>query len=186
MPISLNNYISSTLVMIDSCDIHYILRFWKICLMIRSGVSWILNEFWNTNFAYRANTRNIVQYDLLTKKIVREGYPFPSLIQIVPRKYSYEWGGYTQFDFSVDESGLWILYSYPVYKGKLCASLLDPLTLRAIHTYCAGTGISSEPMTSMGNAFVACGIVYSIDSYNVRKTTHQLRFRHCYQHRNQP
>ena len=25
-------------------------------------------------------------------------------------------------------------------------------------------------MTSMGNAFVACGVVYSIDSYNVRKT----------------
>jgi hypothetical protein len=71
-------------------------------------------------------------------------------------------------DLSVDESGLWVLYSYPGYSGKLCASLLDPLTLSALHRYC---GISSEPMTSMGNAFVACGIVYSIDSYNYRTTT---------------
>ena len=71
-------------------------------------------------------------------------------------------------DLSVDESGLWVLYSYSSYRGKLCATLLDPLTLSALHHYC---GISSESMRSMGNAFVACGIVYSIDSFNSRKTT---------------
>ena len=59
----------------------------------------------------------------------------------------------------------------PSLQGKVVRITADPLTLHAIHTYCAGTGISSEPMTSMGNAFVACGIVYSIDSYNARKTT---------------
>ena len=110
----------------------------------------------------RKNSSNVVQYDLVTEKI-RE-----TRLNIIPRKYQYEWGGYTTMDFSVDETGLWVLYSHLRYKGRLCATLLDPLTLSAVHSYC---GISSEPMTSMGNAFVACGIVYSIDSYNSRTTT---------------
>ena len=71
-------------------------------------------------------------------------------------------------DFSVDESGLWVLYSFSSYSGKLCATQLDPLTLSTLHTYC---GISSESMSSMGEAFVACGIVYSIDSYSAATTT---------------
>ena len=71
-------------------------------------------------------------------------------------------------DLSVDESGLWVLYSYKSFSGKLCASLLDPLTLSALQHY---NKISSESMTSMGNAFVACGVVYSIDSYSSATTT---------------
>ena len=66
-------------------------------------------------------------------------------------------------DFSVDESGLWVLYSYKSQGGKLCATQLDPLTLGTLNTYC---GVSSESKSNMGNAFVACGIVYSIDSYS--------------------
>ena len=71
-------------------------------------------------------------------------------------------------DLSVDESGLWVLYSYSSYSGKLCATQMDPLTLNSLQTYC---GISSESMTSMGNAFVACGVVYSIDSHSATATT---------------
>ena len=108
----------------------------------------------------RAGTNNIVKYDLVAEKIVRQACPNGN---IKPRKYTYQWGGYMTMDLSVDESGLWVLYSYSSYSGKLCATLLDPLTLSALHHYYR---ISSEPMTSMGNAFVACGIVYSIDSYS--------------------
>ena len=71
-------------------------------------------------------------------------------------------------DLSVDESGLWALYSYSSYSGKLCATQMDPLTLGRLNTYC---GVSSESMTNMGNAFVACGVVYSIDSYSATATT---------------
>ena len=63
----------------------------------------------------------------------------------------------------MDESGLWALYSYSSYSGKLCATQMDPLTLNRLHTF---HGISSESMYNMGNAFVACGVVYSIDSYS--------------------
>jgi hypothetical protein len=71
-------------------------------------------------------------------------------------------------DLSVDESGLWVLYSYESRSGKLCATQLDPLTMSTLHTYC---GISSESKSNMGNAFVACGVVYSIDSFNSATTT---------------
>jgi hypothetical protein len=103
-----------------------------------------------------------VKYDLVTEKIAREY----KLRSIKPRNYNYEWGGYNTMDLSVDESGLWVLYSHPC--GHLCAMLLDPLTLGYLYYYC---GISSEPRPRMGNAFVACGIVYSIDSYHPVTTT---------------
>ncbi|CAB4011719.1 Hypothetical predicted protein [Paramuricea clavata] len=113
----------------------------------------------------RANTTYIVKYDLVTEKIAKE-HKLSSSIK--PRRYSYQWGGYNTMDLSVDESGLWVLYSYAGYNGRLCAILLDPLTLGFLDQYC---GISSEPRNSMGNAFVACGVVYSIDSYNSATTT---------------
>jgi hypothetical protein len=113
-----------------------------------------------TNLFYRANTKYIVQYDLVTGKVIRQAYPHYSF---KPGKYYYQWGGYSGMDLSVDESGLWALYSYSSYSGKLCATQFDPLTMSRLHTYC---GISSESMKSMGNAFVACGVVYSIDSYS--------------------
>jgi hypothetical protein len=106
-----------------------------------------------------------VKYDLVTEKIARE-YKLSSSIK--PRKYTYQWGGYNTMDLSVDESGLWVLYSYAGYNGQLCAILLDPLTLGYVYGYC---GISSEPRNKIGNAFVACGVVYSIDSYSAATTT---------------
>ena len=68
----------------------------------------------------------------------------------------------------MDEGGLWALYSYSSYSGKLCATQMDPLTLNRLQTF---YGISSESMYTMGNAFVACGVVYSIDEYNAKTTT---------------
>ncbi|XP_028411800.1 noelin-like [Dendronephthya gigantea] len=108
----------------------------------------------------RAGTNYIVQYDLVAGKVTRQACPNGN---IKSRNYSYQWGGYTTVDLSVDESGLWVLWAYSGYSGKLCATQIDPLTLASLHQYC---GISSEAKTSMGNAFVACGVVYSIDSYS--------------------
>ena len=100
-----------------------------------------------------------MQYDLVEEKVVRQTYPHSSFQAC---SWNYEWGGCSALDLSVDESGLWALYSYSSYSEKLCATQMDPLTLGRLHTY---YGISSESMSNMGNAFVACGVVYSIDSY---------------------
>ena len=116
-------------------------------------------------FPLRAGTNVIVQYNLATESVTKEVVPHGS---VKARQYSYQWGGYTTIDLSIDESGLWVMYAYPGSRGKLCVSLLDPLTMRVLYSY---TSISSETMRSMGNAFVACGIVYMIDSYNTKTTT---------------
>ena len=71
-------------------------------------------------------------------------------------------------DLSADESGLWVLYSTSSHSGKLCATQLDPLTLKSLQIFCP---VSSESMPGMGNAFVACGVVYCIDSFRGPTTT---------------
>ena len=60
------------------------------------------------------------------------------------------------------------MYAHPDSGGLLCVSQLDPLTLETLQTY---HSISSEPMNSMGNAFVSCGVVYMIDSHSDPITT---------------
>ncbi|XP_046845846.1 olfactomedin-like protein 2A [Xenia sp. Carnegie-2017] len=115
-------------------------------------------------YFHRSGTCNVVQYDLEYSRVSKQACPNSN---IKSGQYSYQWGGYSGVDLSVDESGLWVLWAYKGYSGKLCATLMDPLTLRTLSNY---YGISSESKTSMGNAFVACGIVYSIDSCHARST----------------
>ncbi|XP_028411402.1 noelin-like [Dendronephthya gigantea] len=113
----------------------------------------------------RQLTANIVKYDLLTEKVIREETLHNN---IIPRLFTYQWGGYTGIDLSIDENGLWALYTLPAYNGSLCASQLDPSTLGLLKTFC---NVSPKPMENMGNAFVACGVIYSIDNYSARQTT---------------
>ena len=98
------------------------------------------NENLNQFFVGRTRT---ISYSMtsLKKKVVRQAHPYSSYRA---RTYNYGWGGYNSLDLSVDESGLWALYSYSSYSGNS-------------HAF--------ESMSSMGNAFVACGVVYSIDEY---------------------
>lgn len=117
------------------------------------------------NGTNRQLTPNIVQYDLVTEKVIKEVTPDEN---ITPRRYSYQWGGGNGMDLSIDESGLWALYGLSTYNGRLCATQLDPSTLSVLRTFC---NVSSEPLNSMGNAFVACGVVYSIDDFRQNPTT---------------
>ncbi|XP_028411438.1 noelin-like [Dendronephthya gigantea] len=113
----------------------------------------------------RQQTGHIVQYDMVTETVIKEATIDEN---INPRQYLYEWGGYSGMDMSIDENGLWVLYGLPAYSGRLCATHLNHSTLTVVNTFC---DISTEPMTRMGNAFVICGIVYSIDSYSDSQTT---------------
>ena len=100
---------------------------------------------------------------MVTERLVNQATPNENI-----RLLAYEWGGHNGLDLSVDENGLWVLYSLSSLSGRLCATLLDPLTLKSLRTYC---GVSSESKQNMGNAFVACGVVYSIDSFRGPTTT---------------
>ncbi|XP_068756915.1 myocilin-like [Montipora capricornis] len=73
-------------------------------------------------------------------------------------------------DLAVDEQGLWVLCGNTKsgYGLELRAGKID-VVRNIIPRYFDLTG--TEPITSMGNAFVACGVIYTIDSYNSRFTT---------------
>jgi len=71
-------------------------------------------------------------------------------------------GGYSDIDFAVDGSGLWVMYSTDANSGRLVVSKLDPTTFGVTETW----NTSSEPKRQMGNAFIVDGIVYCIDSYS--------------------
>ncbi|XP_078381906.1 uncharacterized protein LOC144664627 isoform X3 [Oculina patagonica] len=109
----------------------------------------------------RANTQYIVKYNLLTEsleaQITLNGYR--------PRQVYYAWSGYSGVDLAVDEQGLWVLWGNIGDNRRLYASKIDNDVIT--HTY----SLATEQMNSMGNAFVACGVIYCIDTCYTNPTT---------------
>ncbi|KAL9969185.1 hypothetical protein ACROYT_G021372 [Oculina patagonica] len=120
------------------------------------GVVYGSNLYYN-----RANTQYIDKYNLLTNsleaQITLNGY--------TPRQIAYQWGGYSGVDLAVDEQGLWVLWGNIGDNRRLYASKIDNDVIT--HTY----SLATEQMSAMGNAFVVCGVIYCIDSYNANPTT---------------
>ena len=107
----------------------------------------------------KAYSNNMVKYNLATQTVVLD-VPLPDAGYM--NTYYYEWGGYSDIDFAVDGSGLWVMYSTDANSGRIVVSKLDPTTLGVTETW----NTSSEPKRQMGNAFIVGGIVYCIDSYS--------------------
>uniref|UniRef100_A0A8I3MH55 Myocilin n=2 Tax=Canis lupus familiaris TaxID=9615 RepID=A0A8I3MH55_CANLF len=76
-------------------------------------------------------------------------------------QFPYSWGGYTDIDLAVDETGLWVIYSTQEAKGAIVLSKLNPETLELEQTW--ETNIRKQ---SVANAFVICGHLYTISSYS--------------------
>ncbi len=110
----------------------------------------------------QGGTRNMVKYDLDSRSVV-------DTVELTDagyrNTYHYQWGGYSDIDFAVDENGLWVLYSTKGNTGRLVASKLSE-DLEIEDTW----NTASETKSQMGNAFVICGIVYAIDSYSGSST----------------
>ncbi|XP_010215283.1 PREDICTED: myocilin, partial [Tinamus guttatus] len=108
-------------------------------------------------------SRRLAKYNLQGEAIVAEkelpdaGYH---------GQYPYSWGGYTDIDLAVDESGLWVIYSTEKAKGAIVVSKLDPQTLEIQHTW--ETNIRKQ---SVANAFIICGVLYTISSYTAPNAT---------------
>ncbi|XP_032048522.1 myocilin [Aythya fuligula] len=81
-------------------------------------------------------------------------------------QYPYSWGGYTDIDLAVDETGLWVVYSTDKAKGAIVLSKLDPETLEIRRTW--ETNIRKQ---SVANSFVICGTLYTVSSYSAPNTT---------------
>ncbi|XP_074625200.1 olfactomedin-like protein 2A [Acropora palmata] len=111
----------------------------------------------------RAATNYIVKYNLKTERVKAQ----ISVSSYYTRSRVYQWGGYSGMDLAVDEQGLWVIVgtrssSYPLYLAKI-----DVVT----NSLSLGWSLRSKVMNSLGNAFVACGVIYTIDHYSSRSTT---------------
>ncbi|NWY53868.1 MYOC protein, partial [Chionis minor] len=81
-------------------------------------------------------------------------------------QYPYSWGGYTDIDLAVDETGLWVIYSTEKARGAIVLSKLDPETLEIRQTW--ETNIRKR---GVANSFVICGTLYTVSSYSAPNAT---------------
>ncbi|XP_037362377.1 myocilin [Talpa occidentalis] len=105
-----------------------------------------------------AESRVVIRYELNSesvkakKEIPGAGYH---------GQFPYSWGGYTDIDLAVDETGLWVIYSTEEAKGAIVLSKLNPENLELEQTW--ETNIRK---LSVANAFIICGTLYTVSSYS--------------------
>ncbi|XP_011370045.1 myocilin [Pteropus vampyrus] len=115
-----------------------------------------------------AGSRTVVRYELSTETVKAE--------KDVPRagyhgQFPYSWGGYTDIDLAVDETGLWVIYSTEEAKGAIVLSRLNPESLELGQTW--ETNIRKQ---SVANAFVICGTLYTVSSYSAPEAAVNFAF----------
>uniref|UniRef100_A0A8D2DNF4 Myocilin n=1 Tax=Sciurus vulgaris TaxID=55149 RepID=A0A8D2DNF4_SCIVU len=110
-----------------------------------------------------AESRTVIRYELNTEAVKAEkdipgaGYH---------GQFPYSWGGYTDIDLAVDETGLWVIYSTEEAKGAIVLSRLNPESLELEQTW--ETNIRKQ---SVANAFIICGTLYTVSSYSSADAT---------------
>ncbi|ELK16278.1 Myocilin [Pteropus alecto] len=115
-----------------------------------------------------AGSRTVVRYELSTETVKAE--------KDIPRagyhgQFPYSWGGYTDIDLAVDETGLWVIYSTEEAKGAIVLSRLNPESLELGQTW--ETNIRKQ---SVANAFVICGTLYTVSSYSAPEAAVNFAF----------
>ncbi|XP_017671166.1 PREDICTED: myocilin [Lepidothrix coronata] len=109
------------------------------------------------------HSRSVARYDLRGETVTAEreipgaGYH---------GQYPYAWGGYTDIDLAVDETGLWVIYSTESARGAIVLSKLDPETLEIRRTW--ETNIRKR---GVANSFLICGTLYTVSSYSAPNAT---------------
>ncbi|KAK2111549.1 Noelin-2 [Saguinus oedipus] len=74
--------------------------------------------------------------------------------------FPYSWGGFSNMDFMVDESGLWTVYTTNQNAVNIVVSRLDPHTLEVMRSWDTG-----YPKHSAGEVFMICGVLYMTNSH---------------------
>ncbi|XP_074076468.1 myocilin [Macrotis lagotis] len=118
---------------------------------------------------YQKHTsRTVIKYDLKTESVkVQKEIPHAGY----HGQFPYSWGGYTDIDLAVDETGLWVIYSTEEAKGAIVLSKLNPDTLELEQTW--ETNIRKQ---SVANSFIICGTLYTVSSYSAAEATINLAY----------
>lgn len=110
----------------------------------------------------RAFSRDIIRYDLRLRYVAAWTSLHDAVLQ--EEDSPGEWGGHSDFDFGVDESGLWLVYPALDEEGfhqeVIILSKLHPSDLQKEKTW--RTGLRRN---YYGNSFVICGVLYAVDSF---------------------
>uniref|UniRef100_H0X2P6 Olfactomedin 4 n=1 Tax=Otolemur garnettii TaxID=30611 RepID=H0X2P6_OTOGA len=114
----------------------------------------------NSMYVNWQNTRDIVKIDLTTNKVV--------LTRTLPdaafnNRFSYADVAWQDFDFAVDENGLWVIYATEASSGNMVISKLNDTTLEVINTW-----HTTQYKPSVSNAFMVCGVLYATRILNTR------------------
>ncbi|KAJ6661685.1 hypothetical protein lerEdw1_013207 [Lerista edwardsae] len=122
-----------------------------------SGIA-VYNNYMYFN-AY--NSRDMSKLDLNTNQVVvRKALPDAAF----NNRFSYAGVAWQDFDFEVDESGLWVIYSTEASTGNIVISKLNETTLDVIKTW-----ETKQYKPSVSNAFIVCGVLYATRPINTRK-----------------
>ncbi|XP_075943566.1 myocilin isoform X1 [Anarhichas minor] len=110
----------------------------------------------------RRRSRSLIRFDLASESTAaRRDLPHAGF----HGQFPYSWGGYTDIDLSVDEQGLWAVYSTSKAKGAIVISQLDPHSLDVKRSW--ETNIRKN---SVANTFIICGKLYTVASYTAPDT----------------
>jgi hypothetical protein len=86
----------------------------------------------------------------------------------------WEWGGYSDIDFELDEQGLWVVYGDESSGCNITVAKLDTdLNVEATYTTTAGD------RRGYGNAWMTDGILYVTASYSSASTTISYAYNTC-------
>jgi len=157
---------TETIFVMESFTGNNVLEEFENMDMFKAGVArktYILPYNWDGTGAVVAGSAYIYKYSLRTELIEAT----ITVSSFTSRKNHYQWGGFSAMDLAVDEQGLWVLWGSTANSGKLYACKIDVYRNVITDTW----SLNTEPMRSMGNAFVVCGVIYCIDDYNSKSTT---------------
>nr|XP_032815554.1 olfactomedin-4-like [Petromyzon marinus] len=106
---------------------------------------------------YRCSTGvSICKYNMTASTITRANLPQAS----GTNSYPYLGSTYSDMDFSVDEQGLWVIYSAD---GKVSLALLNDTSLAVINSW-----TTTQYKPSVSNGFMVCGVLYLTRTYSLK------------------